>query len=233
MAIWVFEGKQGQGKTTAGVAILFDAYNEGRDIVTNVDVTFPEVEVNGKKPTIKHFTMEYLKRVMNSEEKLEHTTLFVDELHRYMPSRRSSSKENVAFGQFSYEVRKRDVDFYGSSHRLHMVDLWFRQEASVRGACRFYPEKPCRVCKGTGTKMKLHKVIICDRCDGYGETGLLRIHWLDIDGIINPNRRGKNLRYVTTFEGETAPHKYWHLFDTHERVSINKKLVDFSTAEVR
>ena len=30
MAIWLFEGKQGQGKTTAGVAILWDAYNDGK-----------------------------------------------------------------------------------------------------------------------------------------------------------------------------------------------------------
>jgi len=215
MAIWILEGVQGQGKTTTGAAVLTDAVSDGRDIVTNIDIHLPHT----------HFDLDFFQKVMDGEEALENCTMFVDEFQQYMSSRRSASRQNEAFSYFIFQVRKRGIDFYATSHRLMNLDVRVRAEASVEGVCEYHPENPCRKCRGKGT----YKGDQCDRCLGYGHRGIVRVKWLDRHGIINPESRRKRKRYVTEFEA----HKYWHLFDTTERMPIQKKLVTLDTVEVR
>lgn len=189
---------QGSGKTTGAVALAYEEHREsGVKVISNDHLNFD----------YQHFDIAwFLEHLVDHE--LEDCILFLDEMYQIADSRSSSTKLNKLFTYFTVQARKRGVDFYVCTHNLDHIDLRLRRAVDVRGACRTYQEKPCKKCHGSGEYMGKP----CDRCLGYGEVGETRISFLD---------RRLRRRYSLEIFGN----KYWHLFNTRERIPLQARIL--------
>ncbi len=228
-----FEGAQGTSKTTAAVAFAYEEYfRYGKRVISNDHLNFPKID-GQELPT--HFDLAwFLEHLVDGE--LEDCVLFLDEMYQIADSRSSGTKLNKLFSYFIVQCRKRGVDLYICTHHLDHVDLRLRRAIDVRGACRYYPEEPCRKCRcghcgGTGRIGRdscdeckgiggtgEYKGSVCDRCLGYGTLGYSRVHFLD--------RRARR-RYTSddVLGGPIFGPKYWHLFNTKERIPIQARIL--------
>jgi len=221
-----FEGFQGSGKTTMGVAFAYEEHiRNGRKVIANNHLNFD----------FQHFSLEwFLEHIADGE--LEDCILFLDEMYQIADSRSSQTKLNKLFTYFVVQTRKRGVDLYICTHHLDHIDLRLRRAVDIRGACRYYAEKPCRKCRckqcgGSGklggntcpacggrggTGEYLGKP--CDRCLGYGELGWVRATFLD---------RRLRRRYTSDniFGGPLFANKYWHLFNSYDRIPMQARVV--------
>jgi len=161
---------------------------------------------------------------------MEDCILILDEMYQIADSRSSQTKLNKLMTYFIVQTRKRNVDLYLCTHHLDHVDLRLRRAVDIRGACRFYLERPCRkcrcsVCHGTGLVNGLvctecngvggtgkYNGKPCDRCMGYGEGGWERISFLD---------RRLRRRYSIELWGPM----YWHLFNSYERIPMQARIL--------
>lgn len=225
-----WEGAQGCGKTTAAVAIAYEeSLRTGKVVYSNDHLNFPDY---------RHFNTEvFIEKIVGSE--LEDMILLTDEMYQMADSRSSQTKLNKLWTYFAVQTRKRGVDMYICTHHIDHIDLRLRRAVDIRGSCRYFPEKPCQKCKckdcgGTGS---LTKDLICptcdgvggtgeyhgqpcDRCKGYGELGWVQVYFLD---------RRRRRKYTMEIFGP----KYWHLFNTNERIPMNAKILQgISTEEV-
>ena len=169
----------------------------------------------------QHFDIAwFLEHLVDGE--LEDCILFLDEMYQIADSRSSATKLNKLFTYFTVQCRKRGVDLYICTHHLDHIDLRLRRAVDIRGACRYYPEVPCKKCKGA----KEYKGEPCDRCKGYGELGWSRVHFLD---------RRLRRRYTSDdiLGGPIFGPNYWHLFNTKERIPIQARIIQgIDTMEV-
>jgi hypothetical protein len=197
-----FEGFQGASKTTAAVATTYEqGFKIGRKVICNDHLNFEYT----------HFSLEWFLEHINDTE-LEDCVLFLDEFYQIVDSRNSGTKVNKLFSYFMVQTRKRGVDLYYCTHHIENVDVRLRRATDIRGACKFYPEKPCRDCKGAKVIHKNGVDITCPRCNGYGEGGLSFINFLD-------KRMRKH--YFAQYWGPN----YWGLFATKERVAMQQKFI--------
>lgn len=202
--IYSLEGPMGTGKTLTGVAICAqDYWDEEKRIITNC-------HLNDVPYT--HFTLEYFLENMISGE-IENCSLFLDELYQIMDCRLSTQKITRIMTYFIVQTRKRDVDFYFSTHRLENVEVRLRNAVDIRGACSMYYEDPCKKCKGAKV---LKSGETCDRCMGWGKTGTATTHFLQM------RKRGQARR---RFSLDVFGPKYWGLYDTKERIPIQASLL--------
>lgn len=213
---------QGCGKTTGAVACVYeDHLLSGRKVISNDHLNFD----------FTHFDISYfLEHIVQNDTELEDCILLVDEFYQIADSRSSATKLNKLWSYFVVQTRKRGVDLYICTHHLDHIDLRNRRAVDIRGACRFYLEKPCKRCRcgkcnGTGSYKGAtcdvchgvggtgqHNGRPCDRCHGYGEVGLVRIHFLD---------RRLRRRYTLDVDAN----KYWHLFNTRERIPLQARIL--------
>ena len=224
------EGVMGTGKTTIAVALVDKEYQENqRKIISNVHLNFP----------YQHFSLEwFLEHVADGE--LEDCVLIVDEMYQIADSRSGQSKLNKLFSYFVVQTRKRGVDMYICTHVLRNVDIRLRQAVDIRGACRYYAEKPCKKCRckacsGTGRKSHNggsipcpvchgvggtgeHGGKPCGRCLGYGELGWVRANFLD-------RRMRRRFDSDLIFGGPLFANKYWHLFNSWERIPVQARIL--------
>lgn len=217
----------GSGKTTAAIALAYEEHlANGTKIISNDHLNFPYT----------HFDIAWFLEHLVDEE-LEDCILFLDEMYQIADSRSSASKLNKLFTYFIVQSRKRGVDIYICTHHLDHIDLRLRRAVDIRGACWFYPEKPCKKCRckkcgGTGlykgtTCDECHGIggtgeymgKPCDRCLGYGECGWARVSFLD---------RRLRKRYSLELYGP----KYWHLFNTKERIPLQAKILQGIDTEI-
>ena len=236
-----FEGVQGTSKSTAAVAFAYNEYavNKKR-VIANDHLNFPRVE-GVELPT--HFDIAwFIEHLVDGE--LENCVLFLDEMYQIADSRSSATKLNKLFTYFIVQTRKRGVDLYVCTHHLDHLDLRLRRAVDIRGACRYYPESPCRKCKckTCGGKGKIdgfncpdchgvggtgeYKGEPCDRCKGYGELGWSRVNFLD---------RRLRRRYTSDdlLGGPIFGPDYWHMFNTRERIPIQARIIaGIDTSEV-
>ncbi len=199
MAIISLEGTMGSGKSTAAVALgVEDAQETGRKIISNMHIN---------AENYSHFDLKFFIDHIADHE-LEDCVLILDEMYQLFDSRSSGTKLNKLLTYFFVQTRKRGVDLYICTHHLDHIDKRGRRAVDIRGACRFYPEKPCKKCHGA----KEYKGQPCDRCLGYGESGWVVVNFLD---------RRIRRRYSREFFGPA----YWHLFATKERIPIQARMI--------
>lgn len=200
-----FEGLMGSGKTTAAIALAYEEWKEnGIKVISNDHLNFDST----------HFDIAwFLEHLVDAE--MENCILFLDEMYQIADSRSSATKLNKLFTYFIVQSRKRGVDIYICTHHLDHIDLRLRRAVDIRGACRFYPENPCKKCKGSGEYLGRP----CDRCLGYGQLGWTRVSFLD---------RRLRRRYSLELFGP----KYWHLFNTKERIPIQARILQGIDTEV-
>ncbi len=223
-----FEGVQGTGKTTAAVALAVERAEEfHRRIVSNV-------HLNYKNYT--HFDLAWFLENLTNHE-LEDCVIVFDEAYQIMDARSSGTKLNKLFSYFIVQTRKRGVDAFICTHHLDHIDKRTRRAIDIRGACRYQEEKPCRRCKcntckglgwiegvacpdctrnpngvptgGTGIYLGAE----CPECKGYGVKGWTQVSFLD-------------RRIRKRYEIEIFGNDYWHIFNTRERIGIQKKIID-------
>jgi len=236
-----FEGVQGTSKSTAAVAFAYNEYSVNKKrVISNDHLNFPKIE-GVELPT--HFDIAwFIEHLVDGE--LENCVLFLDEMYQIADSRSSATKLNKLFTYFIVQTRKRGVDLYVCTHHLDHVDLRLRRAVDIRGACRYYPEVPCRKCRcrACGGKGKIdgvncpecrgiggtgeYKGEPCDRCKGYGELGWSRVNFLD---------RRLRRRYTSDdlLGGPIFGPDYWHMFNTRERIPIQARIIQgIDTSEV-
>lgn len=198
MAIISLEGLQGASKTTAAVYLgVEDAKATDRKIISNVHLNLDYT----------HFDLAWFLENISSHE-LEDCILILDEMYQLFDSRSSGTKLNKLMSYFFVQTRKRGVDLYICTHFLDHIDKRARRAVDLRGACRYYPEKPCKKCHGT----REVKGQPCDRCLGWGEGGWSVVNFLD---------RRIRRRYSKEIWGPSV----WHLFSTKERIPLQAKLL--------
>lgn len=223
------EGVMGAGKSTAAVALAYEKSNGGeRKVISNM-------HLNTEFLPYTHFSLEWFLEHLIDQE-LEDCVLVLDEMYQLFDSRSSGTKLNKLLTYFVVQTRKRGVDLIVCTHHLDHVDKRGRRAVDIRGACRYYEEKPChrcrcRRCGGTGgylgadcpdcTRDEMGKPTggtgeymgrPCERCLGYGKVGLVVVNFL--------NRRLRK-RYSLDIMGN----KYWHLFSTRERIPMQARIL--------
>lgn len=219
---------QGTGKTTAGI---WTGVNEqkltGKKIITNLHLNMD----------FQKFNLEWFVEHLADHE-MEDCILLLDEMYQIADSRSSQSKLNKLFTYFVVQTRKRDVDMYVCTHHIDHIDLRLRRALDVRGACRYYEERPCKKCRckrcgGTGLVNDircpecapdmihpnqgtggtgLYQGKPCERCLGYGVIGVTNVAYLD---------RRIRRRYSIPILGNEV----WHLFSTKERIPMQVKIL--------
>ena len=195
-----FEGPMGSGKTTAAVALAFEEHRRnGRKVIAN----------NHLNMEYTHFDIAwFLEHFVANDHELEDCVLLLDEMYQIADSRSSQTKLNKLMTYFVVQTRKRGVDLYICTHHLDHIDLRLRRAVNIRGACRYYSENPCRKCHGK----REFNGSPCGRCLGYGEVGWVKTRFLD---------RGLRRRYSL----EILANRYWHLFNTLERIPIQARML--------
>ena len=137
MAIISFEGPQGYGKTLSAVALCWiENQDNKKRIICNNHLNFDYT----------HFDLEFFVSNIASNE-MENCVLFLDEAYQYLDCRLSQSKMTRLFTYFIVQTRKREVDFYFTTHSLENVDVRLRKAVDIRGACNYEKEKPCKTQK--------------------------------------------------------------------------------------
>ena len=231
-----FEGIQGMGKTTAAVAIAYEEHlATGKKVISNTHLNFD----------YQHFDLAwFLEHLVDHE--MEDCLLVLDEMYQLADSRSSATKLNKLVTYFVVQARKRNVDWYVCTHHIDHIDLRLRRAIDIRGSCRGHEERPCKACRcracgGVGSIMGGACEVCggvggtgqvggqpCERCLGYGKIGWFRVNFLD---------RRMRKRYPSDvlpyFNGPILGNKYWHLFNTRERIPMQARILQgIETLEV-
>ncbi len=203
MSIVTFEGVMGSGKTQSAVAFAKMEYDNGKRIISNVNVTFPHERLDTQ------YFVDHM-----ADEELADCVMILDEAYIYLDSRSSSTKLNKLFTYFVAQTRKRGVDLYLCVHHIDTVDKRLRRAIDVRATCRFRKEDPCKNCHGEKVDPKIVDEYgypaECQRCYGYGTGGIVSVNFFDL-------RAAKRTR--VKLHGP----KFWGLYDTRELVAVTGK----------
>ena len=203
MPIFTFEGVMGSGKTLSACALAYLEYTRGRDVISNVHVNFPYTQLD---------TQFFVEHMLDQE--LSDCVMLLDEAYIYLDARTSASKLNKLFTYFIAQTRKRNVDLYVCIHHIDTVDKRLRRAIDVRGTCRYRKEIPCQKCQGEKEvlikKSNPPEFESCDRCNGYGISGLANITFFDM-------RTGK--RRKIKIHGPN----FFPLYDTREVIAVTGK----------
>jgi hypothetical protein len=105
-------GNVGSGKTILEVRYAKQDANNGRKIITNLNLV-----------GIPYETFDIEKFLSNDyNESLKDASVFLDELTMYMDCRLGSSKQNLLMGYLVLQSRKRGIDIYATMQSLDLVD---------------------------------------------------------------------------------------------------------------
>lgn len=118
-------GKQGSGKTLLLVKLAWDLYKKGNiNIHSNICFKFPF------NPLDYH-------KIVGCE--LPQSTIFIDEIHQLLPSRRAMRAVNVAICDgFLSMARKQEVDIWATTQSLRKPDIRFVEECDMIYQCVKY-----------------------------------------------------------------------------------------------
>lgn len=119
--IHIVLGKQGTGKTLLVVKELYRQYKLGRKIYSNIHLNFPYEKINYNK-------------IVNCE--YENAVIFIDELQLLLSSRNWQNKTSRKIcDSFLSMVRKKDLEFYGTTQLITKIDVRVRDEADYIYRC--------------------------------------------------------------------------------------------------
>lgn len=125
MAIVVFEGQIGSGKTLSMVAFAYNAYLQGREVYSNIKLSFP----------YKEFTKTEWKDWGRSQVQFNNAVFCLDEAHMFFDSRRSAS--NIEKTWFVLQSRKHGTDLFLTTQSFRQIDVRARDNCAVVIVCEF------------------------------------------------------------------------------------------------
>ncbi len=120
-----FIGDIGGGKTASLVKEVYIKYLSGRKIFSNIKLNFPYT----------HVSQEDLLEMASGGFNLQDGVLVLDEIHIYLDSRTSMSKENRVITYFALQTRKVGVDLYYTTQYINQVDLRLRNLTNALIEC--------------------------------------------------------------------------------------------------
>jgi len=124
--ITVIEGVGGSGKSLVLAALAKAEVDRGQTVYSNGPFSF-----NGWKP----FDREMFLGLCDSKEELHDCSFCLDEAYSYMDSRNSASRLNKLFMYVVVQSRKRNVDFYLSTHHIDILDKRIRRAVDYHILC--------------------------------------------------------------------------------------------------
>lgn len=127
----IFEGPQRTGKTLGMVAWAYSAFSSGRDIFSNIGLTF------------EHAPLEFGDLVLeDGQSRFRGGHIVIDELNFFFDGRRSLSKPNVKFGAYLLQQKKQGCNVTGTTHNLEYLDLRIRDNYDFIIRPQVYPRYP-------------------------------------------------------------------------------------------
>ena len=131
MAIFLIEGGIGCGKTLTGVWYVIQDLYAGKKIITNTYLKNIPRELRKNVQILDKEMIENLyEKVKDRTLKLPNTTLFLQEAHNYMDSRRSMSKKNQVLTRFitmSRHSGQGSFDIIVDTQKKEQLDIRLRQ----------------------------------------------------------------------------------------------------------
>jgi len=122
--IHIIIGNQGSGKTLLMCRLALEAYKKKKTIYSNINFKFPYKKINYNDIIQCNYS---------------NAAVFIDELHLLLPNRRSMSKINIEItNSFISQVRKQNLELYGSSQRFLKNDIKVRDETDYLYECKKY-----------------------------------------------------------------------------------------------
>jgi len=121
----VVVGRQGSGKTLLLVYKAYEGYLQGKTIYSNVHLNFPYKQLNYEDII---------------ECRLKNAIVIIDEIHQLLPARFSASNkvsQKICDG-FVSQLRKQDLELYGSTQFQRKVDIRIREEKDYFYICTRY-----------------------------------------------------------------------------------------------
>lgn len=120
--IHIIIGNQGSGKTLLMCKLAYFMHKQNKTIYSNINFTFPYKKINYNDIIQCNYS---------------NAAVFIDELHLLLPNRRSMSKVNIEItNSFISQVRKQNLEFYGSSQRFLKNDIKVRDETDYLYECK-------------------------------------------------------------------------------------------------
>lgn len=108
------EGLPNSGKTVLAIRYIKKDFNNNRKIISNTplfNIDYEDFNIN-----------EFLSNNNDYRNKLNNSTILLDEITMYMDCRIGSSKQNLLMGYLVLQKRKRHVDIYYTTQDLDLVD---------------------------------------------------------------------------------------------------------------
>jgi hypothetical protein len=132
-ATYVIEGPQRRGKTLAGVILAYDAWRQGREVFSTIQLAFP------------HRPLEFGElQLEDGNRKFWNGHIFIDELNFFFDCRKSLAKGNLEFGYYMLQQKKQGCNLTGTTHSLDYLDLRMRAEYDYLIIPRVSPRFPHR-----------------------------------------------------------------------------------------
>lgn len=215
-------GPQGNGKSLMATYIVkTKGIDEGKRVITNTDFFFPEA----KPGQVVKITLEDWKQHYQDMDFWNDSLVYFDEIQNWFHARESMTKKNRAFATgWVPALRRLNMDFIWSSQREDAVDLVLRHPTATKwkGVCQYFPEIPCKKCKGSG----IYKGATCNKCLGFKdmETQLCSGGW-SLVLFTQVQRRKK-------FFFQAWGPSYFGYYNTRQKFGIPIKTLDFDAAEV-
>lgn len=129
-------GPPGSYKTTFLTALAYDAYLDGKDVMSNYTLRFDRPRGAGKVIPLN------LSLLGLEEGGMESVFVALDEIHVWFDAKRHMSQENIDGSHILLQARKRECDVAGTSQSFRYVEGRFRTNCDILFLMkRPYPDK--------------------------------------------------------------------------------------------
>lgn len=120
-------GAIGSGKTLFMTRCAYKEYIKNKDRIANKEL---QIITNYK---LKDIPFRYIKadEMFTLKSTLTNSRMFIDEMHIFMDSRNSQSKENKALTHFILQTRHLDTHLYFTTQDIGQVDIRLRRQLDL------------------------------------------------------------------------------------------------------
>lgn len=127
----IFDAPQRRGKTLGMTIWALDAFQNGRNVFSNIQFGFP------------HNPLEFQDiRLADGPSRYWNGHVAIDELNFFFDARRSISGPNIEFGSFLLQQKKQGCNITGTTHDISYLDLRIRDNHDYVIRPEVFPKHP-------------------------------------------------------------------------------------------